>query len=367
MANRRTLHRKISLNTELAEMSPLACLCFTWGIVHADDWGVLYGEPRIFKGAVLPLRDETTTEVANALDSLVEAELLYRWEENGRVYLWYPTFDDHQEGLGRRTRSRTEFPLPPCHPLRDSESFPEVPGNSHLARARRSEVKGSEVKRTHTSRARTRGDSDASQAASEPGPQGVCAGSANAGDGTAAADGETLRPDSETIATQGGTVDAQAETLAAAATSRRRPRLSLAPADHPQLWTALEGAYPHKRESARKALLSAFVRLLAQPGCRVTETQLASCMEADPPLAGGTPDQYMLHAQGVVAGRDGGARSRAGPAPADEGPTQPLAAEVLAAQGVADVTEEEVEEAAVRGRAVLAGFLGRRTTGEDGE
>ncbi len=143
MANRRMVHRKVSLNQDLAQLPAFTCLLFTWGIIHADDWGVLPGDPNVVRGMVFPLRRESTNQVAKALDDLVEHRLLVRWNEEGRTYLCYPAFEKYQDGLHRRTRTRAELPLPPGHPERiteGSEKFREVPGNNGLARARRTDV-----------------------------------------------------------------------------------------------------------------------------------------------------------------------------------------------------------------------------------
>lgn len=136
MANRRTLHKKISLSEQLADVSDLAKLSFTWGILHADDWGIIKGTPRGFRAEVLPLHDAHPSEVGSALDELVRARLLVRYQVNGVHYLYYPTFAQYQEGLHKRTASN-RLPTPAeADPgsLENgelvSEDFREIPGNS---------------------------------------------------------------------------------------------------------------------------------------------------------------------------------------------------------------------------------------------
>lgn len=70
-------------------------------------------------------------------------------------------------------------------------------------------------------------------------------------------------------------------------------------ADHTGLYDALEAAYPHYRDARLRGLLAVYLGLLSQPGCSVNEAQLVAALKRDPPLAGSSPDRYMLHAQHI--------------------------------------------------------------------
>lgn len=122
MAARRSLHKKISLCEQLADVSQLACLAFTWAIPHADDFGTIHGSPRHFRAEVFPLRDLTIGQVAAALAELIAAGLLIGYEVKGISYLHFPAWDAHQD-IRKRTTMRS-LPLPET-----SGNLPELPGN----------------------------------------------------------------------------------------------------------------------------------------------------------------------------------------------------------------------------------------------
>lgn len=80
---------------------------------------------------------------------------------------------------------------------------------------------------------------------------------------------------------------------------QRRSAADEQAADHSDLYDALEAAYPNYRDVRLRGLLAVYLGLLSQPGCTVSETQLVAALKRDPPLAGGTPDKYMMHVQGM--------------------------------------------------------------------
>jgi len=133
------LHKQISLCEQLADLSELACLCYTWAIPHADDWGTIKGGARVFRAQVLPLRDVSVAQVQEALDRLVSVGLLVRYIVDGETYLHFPTWEDFQTGLHKRTdTNRLPLPEEATEPIEDasaSGNFRELPGITHLARA----------------------------------------------------------------------------------------------------------------------------------------------------------------------------------------------------------------------------------------
>lgn len=131
MANRRMLSKSISISEQANDLSDFAALLFTWMIPHADDWGVLPGSARKIKALVIPLRPQSADDVESALLELVEADLLWRYEVDGQLYIQFRTWEKHQDGLHKR--SKPKFPLYPGNSEKQnniSESFPEIPGNS---------------------------------------------------------------------------------------------------------------------------------------------------------------------------------------------------------------------------------------------
>lgn len=131
MANRRMIHRNVSVCEQLADCSILARLLYTWGLPHSSDWGVLPGSPRRLKAQVLPMSPETVGEIASAIEELVAAGLWQRFTHEGADYLCYPTFDKYQDIHNRTSNPRDGMPLPPNNgdtkqlPA-TSRDFPEV-------------------------------------------------------------------------------------------------------------------------------------------------------------------------------------------------------------------------------------------------
>jgi len=111
MAERRTLNKSISVSEQVNDCSLLAIVSFTWGIIHADDWGIITGKPRTFRALVVPLVPADDEAVAGALDELVAQRLVVRYTVSGEPWLWFPNFDKHQQGLHKRTTAH-RLPTP---------------------------------------------------------------------------------------------------------------------------------------------------------------------------------------------------------------------------------------------------------------
>lgn len=147
MARRRSIATKISLSEQVDQLSDQAAMLFTWMIPHADDFGRLPGSVKKLAGMVVPLRrgrpgwsyediegylfemESTTDETGTPLIARYQAE-------NGITVIQLIKFDEHQDGLHKRTES--QFPNPPANfsytkPTEVvTRNFREVPGNSRL-------------------------------------------------------------------------------------------------------------------------------------------------------------------------------------------------------------------------------------------
>ncbi len=134
---------------DLAEFSQaLYCLL----VAHADDFGRLDGDPWTVKHAILPASPRTVTDVTKALALIANAELIAWYDatipgtdKNVKV-VQIQLFDEHQQGLHRRTKS-----LFPEYPGSSGKlpDLQESPGMSGLSRSRREvevEEKGREEK-----------------------------------------------------------------------------------------------------------------------------------------------------------------------------------------------------------------------------
>lgn len=104
------ISKSISTSTTLAEVSTFAKLLFTWLIPHCDDYGHMDGSPKLVKGIVVPLCDETAEDVRKALDELEKVALISRYEIAGKQYLEVGKWKEHQT-------LKTDRPLHIIYPL----------------------------------------------------------------------------------------------------------------------------------------------------------------------------------------------------------------------------------------------------------
>jgi hypothetical protein len=108
-------------------------------IPHSDDFGRLTGDPYKVKALILPMMKEVESEdVEKSLVNMHNAGLITWYETGDEKYIQIINFDDHQQGLHKRTRSK--FPDPPEH----SGNFPEIPSELNRTELKRTEEKGTE-------------------------------------------------------------------------------------------------------------------------------------------------------------------------------------------------------------------------------
>lgn len=123
MASGRIIKTQISISEQVNDLSIYAALLFTWMIPHADDFGRMPGGARKVKALVVPMRDDfTSTKVEECLCEMHRSRLVQRYEIAGETFLEFPSWDEHQHGLHKRTTSK--FPAP------TNADFREIPGNS---------------------------------------------------------------------------------------------------------------------------------------------------------------------------------------------------------------------------------------------
>jgi hypothetical protein len=123
MAGERTRYYKVRprrippefCTDELLEgCSVLATLLLYRLISLADDQGRLPGHPKHVKGTCLPMRpDVTERKVAAALDEIVQAGFLIRYDFKGRVLLQIDRWFDLQGKWSQRRTYPSQYPAPP--------------------------------------------------------------------------------------------------------------------------------------------------------------------------------------------------------------------------------------------------------------
>ncbi len=93
-------------------------------IVHSDNFGRQPGDPFTVKHGVVPTLPVDEPMVSSALEALDRAGLVNWYEVGERKLLQILNFDEHQQGLHKRTKSY--FPKSPG----TSGKVPEIPGTS---------------------------------------------------------------------------------------------------------------------------------------------------------------------------------------------------------------------------------------------
>lgn len=136
MAEKRMLSKVISVSKKvnLRISNHFTRLFYTWLIPHTDDFGRLTGCPHKLRALIIPMLSETHEDVEKSLMELHNIDLIKWYEVNGEQYLQVINFEEHQQGLHKRTQSK--IPDPPDI----SRKFPEIP----------SELKGTELELNRT-------------------------------------------------------------------------------------------------------------------------------------------------------------------------------------------------------------------------
>jgi hypothetical protein len=141
MAEKRMLSKVISVSKKvnLRLTNHFSRLFYTWIIPHTDDFGRLTGCPHKLRALIIPMLSETHEDVEKALMELHNADLIKWYEVNGEQYLQVTNFEEHQQGLHKRTKSKV--PDPPDF----SRKFPEIPSELKGTEGNRTEGKGRET------------------------------------------------------------------------------------------------------------------------------------------------------------------------------------------------------------------------------
>jgi DnaD/phage-associated family protein len=147
MANRRMIAKSISVSDETNALSDFAALLFTWLIPHSDDYGVIPGSPGRIKALVVPRRRQSETDIEAALEEMRRVGLIYRYQHGGHPYIQLVRFEQHQEGLHKRTAPRNPLYSPSGESGSDG-GFPEVPAGSGLTEPKPNEPKPRERNQT---------------------------------------------------------------------------------------------------------------------------------------------------------------------------------------------------------------------------
>ena len=139
MARGRMISKSLSTSEKFASLvgtaGELAEFCqalYPLIVAHSDDFGRLQGDPFTVKHMCFPSSPRCLEQFTEGLRFLHDAELVAWYVVAGKRYLQIRQFEQHQQGLHRRTRS----------------AFPRIPGSSGKDEETPAEQKRSEKKRT---------------------------------------------------------------------------------------------------------------------------------------------------------------------------------------------------------------------------
>ena len=127
-----TSERFASLYTTAPKIAEFAQVVYMLLVTHSDDHGRQAGDVFTVKHAVVPASPRKEPAVAEALTALDSAGLITWYESEGRKFIQITDFDEHQNGLHKRTESK----------------FPEIPGTSVNVPLKRTELNRTELNRT---------------------------------------------------------------------------------------------------------------------------------------------------------------------------------------------------------------------------
>lgn len=122
--------RFVRLAAELGKLGEFAQALYPLIVASTDDFGRCDGDAFTVKNSIWPTSPRCEADFERALIGMATAELIDRYEVDGRIYLQVRNFDEHQPGLHKRRSSK----------------FPEVPGNAGKFPEIPSEGKGRELK-----------------------------------------------------------------------------------------------------------------------------------------------------------------------------------------------------------------------------
>jgi len=118
MPDRRMIHRKITVSTDLAELieaeGAYAGLFWTWLIPFYDRYGCVVDDPRALRALVCPSLDEVSAkDVKRWVDWCVKRKMLVRITgPDGDRGLRNPHFEDHQRGAHLERESQSPYEPP---------------------------------------------------------------------------------------------------------------------------------------------------------------------------------------------------------------------------------------------------------------
>lgn len=126
MANR--ILRDWTASESIDALSEGAEVLFTRLIMKADDYGSFYGNPKLIRSALFPLKDYKDATISKWVNECIEAKVVFSYTADGREYLRIVNF-------GQRLRNmRSTFPQPTDNVQQSAASRRESPPETETKR-----------------------------------------------------------------------------------------------------------------------------------------------------------------------------------------------------------------------------------------
>lgn len=153
MAQKRMIDKKISVSEQVANLSISAQCLYTWSIPHADDLGLLHVSARTLKATIVPMWEMPLADFEKLVEEICQQKLWTIFEHDRGQYYRLANFTRYQT-LKRDRQPQTILPIMYLTDPKETWAFLETIGfqleTSGIqveAEVKRSEEKGSEVKR----------------------------------------------------------------------------------------------------------------------------------------------------------------------------------------------------------------------------
>lgn len=114
MANGRMITNSICGDKRINQLSSdTSRMAFTWLVTFADREGRTHGDPAMVRSMLFPRRQDVTIEAMEAM--ILEwfcLGLIVWYEENGDLWIWFPSFEKNQPGLRKDKEAPSKIPAP---------------------------------------------------------------------------------------------------------------------------------------------------------------------------------------------------------------------------------------------------------------
>lgn len=105
----RIIKESIHTSERVNAMTDFQFRLWVFLITYVDDFGRGDARPAVIKGSCFPLRERTSTkEIINGLNALAELGCIQLYEVDGKPYLCFPHWEEHQVIRNKKSR----FPAP---------------------------------------------------------------------------------------------------------------------------------------------------------------------------------------------------------------------------------------------------------------